>query len=45
MATTMTIAGGTLDPAFNNIDVYLETPSSAPVPPGRACELAAHYSP
>ena len=43
MAAPMTIAGGTLDPAFAQSDVYLETPPSAPVPPGRACQLAARY--
>lgn len=43
MAEPMTIAGGTLDPAFAQSDVYLETPPSAPVPPGRACQLAARY--
>ena len=43
MAGPMTIAGGTLDPAFAKADVYLETPASAPVPPGRACQLAARY--
>lgn len=43
MAEPMTIAGGTLDPAYDKADVYLETPPSAPVPPGRACQLAAHY--
>jgi hypothetical protein len=39
----MSIAGGALDPAFPDADVYLETPPSAPVPPGKACRLAAHY--
>jgi hypothetical protein len=43
MAAPMTIAGGALDPAFDKADVYLETPPSAQVPPGRACRLAAHY--
>jgi hypothetical protein len=43
MATPMTIAGGELDPMFANADVYLATPPSAPVPPGRACQLAARY--
>ena len=43
MAETMTIAGGPLDPAYDKADVYLETPPSAPVPPGKACQLAAHY--
>jgi hypothetical protein len=43
MAAPMTIAGGTLDPAFADIDVYLEKPPSAPVPPGRACQIAARY--
>mgnify|MGYP001552621034 CR=1 FL=1 len=43
MAAPMTIAGGTLDPAFDKVDVYLETPPSAPVPPGRACHVAARY--
>lgn len=39
----MAIAGGALDPAYNQADVYLETPRSAPVPSGRACALAASY--
>jgi len=39
----MTIAGGTLDPGYDKADVYLETPRSASVPPGRACALAARY--
>jgi hypothetical protein len=43
MAAPMTIAGGTLDPAFAALDVYLETPPSGPVPPGRACQVAARY--
>jgi hypothetical protein len=43
MAAPMTIAGGTLDPAFAQSDVYLATPPSAPVPPGKACQLAARY--
>jgi hypothetical protein len=43
LAAPMTIAGGTLDPAFANMDVYLETPPSAPVPPGKACQVAARY--
>jgi hypothetical protein len=43
MAAPMTIAGGALDPAFDRTDVYLKTPPSAPVPPGKACEVAARY--
>jgi hypothetical protein len=43
MAGPMTVAGGALDPAYDKADVYLETPPSAPVPPGRACQLAARY--
>jgi hypothetical protein len=39
----MAIAGGALDPAYNQADVYLETPRSPPVPSGRACALAARY--
>jgi hypothetical protein len=43
MDAPMRIAGGALDPAFPDADVYLETPPSATVPPGKACALAAHY--
>lgn len=39
----MTIAGGQLDPAFPNADVYLGTPATPTVPPGRACALAQRY--
>ena len=39
----MTIPGGQLDPAFPNADVYLATPATPTVPPGRACALAQHY--
>lgn len=42
-ATSLTVAGGVIDPAFPNRDIYLETPVSAPVPPGRACKVAAQY--
>jgi SnoaL-like domain len=40
---SMIISGGKLDPAFPDADIYLETPESAPVPPGKACQLAARY--
>jgi ketosteroid isomerase-like protein len=43
MAGPLTIAGGTIDPAFPDRDVYLQTPPSAPVPSGKACQLAARY--
>ena len=39
----MIIPGGQLDPAFPNADVYLDTPATPTVPPGRACALAQHY--
>jgi len=39
----MIIAGGQLDPAFPNADVYLGTPATPTIPPGRACALAQHY--
>lgn len=39
----MIIAGGQLDPAFPNADVYLGTPATPTVPPGRACALAQRY--
>ena len=39
----MIIAGGQLDPAFPNADVYIGTPTTSTVPPGRACALAQHY--
>jgi hypothetical protein len=43
MAAAFTIPGGPLDPAYDKADVYLETPPAAPVPPGRACAVAARY--
>lgn len=39
----MTIAGGEIDPAFPDLDVYMDTPPSATPPPGRACAVAARY--
>jgi hypothetical protein len=39
----MIIAGGQLDPAYPNADVYLGTPAAPNVPPGRACALAQRY--
>lgn len=35
--------GGLLDPAFPDADVYIGRPESPPVPPGKACEVAARY--
>jgi len=43
MDVPMIIAGGQLDPAFPNADVYIGTPATPSVPPGRACALAQHY--
>ena len=39
----MIVAGGQLDPAFPNADVYIDTPAAPTLPPGRACALAQHY--
>ena len=39
----MIIAGGQLDPAYTNADVYIGTPAAPSVLPGRACALAQHY--
>ena len=39
----MIVAGGQLDPVFPIADVYIGTPATPAVPPGRACALAAHY--
>ena len=39
----MIIHGGELDPAFPDADVYLGTPRSGLVPPGRACITAKRY--
>ena len=39
----MIIAGGQLDPAFSNADVYIGTPATPSVPPTRACALARRY--
>ena len=39
----MIIAGGQLDPAYPNADVYIGTPATPTVPPGRACALAQRY--
>lgn len=35
--------GGLIDPAFPDADVYIGKPESPPVPPGKACEVAARY--
>lgn len=43
MAAPYIIPGGALDPAFDKADIYLETPPAAPVPPGKACQVAARY--
>ena len=43
MEPRMIIAGGQLDPAFPDADVYLGTPTTPVVPPGRACALAQRY--
>ena len=39
----MAIAGGALDPAWPDADVYLATPPEPRVPPGPACAVAARY--
>lgn len=39
----MTIAGGALDPAWPDADVYVSTPPEPRVPAGRACAVAARY--
>ena len=39
----MIVAGGELDPAFPGADVYIGTPATPSVPPGRACALAQRY--
>lgn len=39
----MVIAGGQLDPAFPDADVYIGTPATPTIPPGRACALAVRY--
>jgi hypothetical protein len=39
----MIVAGGQLDPAFMDADVYIGTPAAPVVPPGRACEAARRY--
>lgn len=39
----MIIAGGQLDSAFPDADVYRATPATPAVPPGRACALAERY--
>ena len=41
--TPMVISGGQLDPAFPGADIYIGTPQSGVVPPGRACEVARRY--
>lgn len=42
-ADSVTVAGGTLDPAYPDADVYLGTPEAAAVPDGAACKVAARY--
>src|SRR5262249_10798838 len=39
----MTIAGGDLDPAFPDADIYIGPPKTATPPPRRACAVAARY--
>jgi hypothetical protein len=39
----MTIAGGALDPAWPDADVYLDLPPAPKLPRGPACALAARY--
>lgn len=41
--TPMRIAGGDLDPAITDAEVYIGTPRSATPPAGRACAVAARY--
>lgn len=43
LESPMIIAGGQLDPAFPDADVYIGTPAAPTIPPGRACALAARY--
>ncbi len=42
-AAPLVAPGGLLDPAFPDADVYIGTPESPSVPPGKACEVAARY--
>jgi hypothetical protein len=42
-AAPLVAPGGLLDPAFPDADVYIGKPESPPVPPGKACEVAARY--
>jgi hypothetical protein len=39
----LVVAGGHLDPAFPDADVYIGTPATPAVPPGRACAVAQRY--
>jgi len=39
----LVVAGGELDPAFPDADVYLAEPDDPDIPPGRACEIAQRY--
>jgi hypothetical protein len=42
-AKPLVAPGGLLDPAFPDADIYIGKPESPPVPPGKACEVAARY--
>lgn len=42
-AAPITIAGGQIDPAFPDADIYLAPPPPGEVPPGRACRVAQRY--
>lgn len=42
-AAPLVVAGGRLDPAFPDADVYIGTPATPAVPPGRACQVARRY--
>jgi SnoaL-like domain len=42
-AAPVVIAGGALDPAYTQADVYLDTPPAPPVPAGPACAAARAY--
>lgn len=39
----LVVAGGRLDPAYANADVYIGRPAQPPVLAGRACEVAQRY--
>jgi SnoaL-like domain len=43
LESPMIVAGGQLDPAFPDADVYIGIPAAPTIPPGRACALAARY--